>query len=77
MRETGFSIVTSFEMKHTLHERMHAFSYTWLRASLSSQGVMANIRVGWCAGAQYPLALELLLQLTTAEHAVPNALQVR
>ena len=41
------------------------------------QGVLSKVRVEWETGEQYPLALELLLQLTTAEDAVPSALHVR
>ena len=42
-----------------------------------SQGVLPDIRVGWSNGDQYPLGVELLLQLTTANQPPQHALHVR
>ena len=58
-------------------ERANEHASLWLFAALLLQGVLANVRVAWGTGNQYPLALELLIQLTTADQPPQHALHVR
>ena len=58
-------------------ERTNEHACACLLAVLFLQGVLPNVRVAWGTGDQYPLALDLLIQLTTADKPPQHALQVR
>ena len=56
---------------------MNTRAHACLLAVLFLQGALPKVRVAWGTGDQYPLALDLLIQLTTADKPPQHALHVR